>query len=167
MLKHNAMGKVPVILDGDVAVSETGAIITYMLDKYAPGELAPLATQPERGRYLKWLFFAPGVIEPCFAEKFFKWEVPPRSVAWGCFADMMSHRSKARFRRTSGWPAIVSPAPTSTSPRRSATACCSGRIPKEGVMADYVARCTDRPAFRRCAEIDERFVAQAQNQAAS
>ena len=68
VLKHNPMGKVPVILDGDVAVSETGAIITYLLDKYSPGELAPLPTQPERGRYLKWLFFAPGVIEPASAK---------------------------------------------------------------------------------------------------
>ena len=59
VLKHNPMGKVPVILDGEVAVSETGAIITYLLDKYSPGVLAPLPLQPERGRYLKWLFFAP------------------------------------------------------------------------------------------------------------
>ena len=33
-----------------------------------------------------------------------------------------------------------------------------GIVPKEGVIADYVARCTDRPAFHRMSELDERFI---------
>ena len=41
LLRHNPMGKVPVVLDGDVALSESGAIYVYLADKYAPGRLAP------------------------------------------------------------------------------------------------------------------------------
>jgi glutathione S-transferase len=157
VLKHNPMGKVPVILDGDVAVSETGAIITYLLDKYSPGVLAPLPLQPERGRYLKWLFFAPGVIEPSFAEKFFKWQVPARSVGWGCYADMIATVEGALTER----PWLAGEGFTGADLYIASAlryGMLFGIVPKEGVIADYVARCTDRPAFRRMSEIDERFI---------
>jgi glutathione S-transferase len=159
VLKHNPMGKVPVILDGDVAVSETGAIITYLLDKYSAGELAPIPTQRERAPYLKWLFFAPGVIEPSFGEKFFKWEVPARSVAWGSFADMIATLSGALSKspwlagdRFTGADLYIASALR--------YGLLFGAVPKEGVFVEYVGRCTERPAFRRTTEIDERFFKQ-------
>ena len=42
-----------------------------------------------------------------------------------------------------------------------------GVVPKEDVFVEYVGRCTERPAFRRTTELDERFVAEAEKQAAS
>jgi glutathione S-transferase len=165
LLKHNPMGKVPTVLDGDVAISETGAIITYLLDKYSPGDLAPHPGQRERAGYLKWLFFAPGVIEPAFAEKFLKWDVPSRSVGWGSFADMLSTVQGALSQNTwlagdrfTGADLYVASALR--------YGMLFGLVPQESVIVEYVTRCTERPAFRRTSEIDERYVEQ-QNAAAS
>ncbi len=36
------------------------------------------------------MFFAAGVMEPAYGEKFFKWELNPRQVGWGSFADMLA-----------------------------------------------------------------------------
>ena len=37
----NTMGKLPVLLDDGVAISESAAIGLYLADRYAPGRLAP------------------------------------------------------------------------------------------------------------------------------
>jgi glutathione S-transferase len=64
----NAMGKIPILVDGDAAISETAAIGMYLADRYRPGELAPTITDPARGAYLRWCVFSPSVIEPsCMA----------------------------------------------------------------------------------------------------
>lgn len=50
--------KYPTIEDGDLVMSESGAIIEYLLEKYGEGRLAPAPATPERGRYLQWLHFS-------------------------------------------------------------------------------------------------------------
>jgi len=51
-------GKLPAIEDGDIIVSESGAIVEYVLERYGNGRLAPTFGSPERARYLEWLHFA-------------------------------------------------------------------------------------------------------------
>jgi glutathione S-transferase len=64
----NPMGKIPLIVDGDAKVTESAAIGLYLADRYALGRLAPQFDDPERGTYLRWILFAPSVIEPgCLA----------------------------------------------------------------------------------------------------
>ena len=160
------MGKVPVVLDGDVAGRRRPARSSPIsLDKYSAGELAPLPTSRARADYLKWLFFAPGVMEPAFGEKFFKWEVPARAVAWGSFADMIATVSGALSKgpwlagdRFTGADLYIASALR--------YGMLFGVVPKEDVFVEYVGRCTERPAFRRTTELDERFVAEAEKQAA-
>jgi glutathione S-transferase len=52
------MGKAPVIQDGDVTVSESGAIVEYVLDRYGNGRLRPPAGSPEFLAYRHWLHAA-------------------------------------------------------------------------------------------------------------
>ena len=52
------MGKAPVIEDGDVVVSESGAIVEYLLDRYGNGRLRPPAGTPEHLAYRHWLHAA-------------------------------------------------------------------------------------------------------------
>ncbi len=54
----NPVGKVPVMTDGDLVMFESGAMVQYILDKYAPGQLALDVDHPEYGLYLQWLWFA-------------------------------------------------------------------------------------------------------------
>lgn len=157
LTKHNPMGKVPTVRDGSVDVSETGAIITYLVDRYAAGRLGPGLDAPERGSYLKWLFFGGSVIEPAFAEKFFKWDVPARSVGWGSFADMITTVTAAVSAR----PWLAGDAFTGADLYIASTlryGTMFGIIDKEGPVADYIARCIDRDAFRRATALEDGFV---------
>jgi glutathione S-transferase len=53
-------GKVPVIEDDGIAISESGAILEYIVDRYGAGQLAPPVGVAARGPYLQWLHFAEG-----------------------------------------------------------------------------------------------------------
>ncbi|MEZ4237557.1 MAG: glutathione S-transferase N-terminal domain-containing protein [Myxococcota bacterium] len=64
ILALNPMGKVPVLVDGDVVVTEVAAIGLYLADRYAPGRLAPALDDPARGAYLRWSLFAPSRSSP-------------------------------------------------------------------------------------------------------
>jgi glutathione S-transferase len=157
-LKRNPMGKVPLVLDGDVEIAETGAIFTYLADKYAPGRLAPNPDDPARADYLRWMFFATGVMEPAYGEKFFKWELNPRQVGWGSFADMLAAVTDAVSRRE--WLAEKFSAADIYVASTLRFGVLFGIIPDEGPIKAYLERWTARPASRRAAEIEERLAAQ-------
>lgn len=58
------LGKSPVITDADFAVAESGAIIEYIIDRYANGRLVPASGTPEHLRYTYWLHYAEGSAMP-------------------------------------------------------------------------------------------------------
>jgi glutathione S-transferase len=60
LLAIHPLGKSPVIVDGDVTVAESGAIIEYLVGKYGDGRMAPPAGTPQRLRYTYWLHYAEG-----------------------------------------------------------------------------------------------------------
>jgi glutathione S-transferase len=57
--KVHALGKSPVITDGDNTIAESGAIIEYIVER-SGGRLAPKPGTPERLRYTYWLHYAEG-----------------------------------------------------------------------------------------------------------
>jgi glutathione S-transferase len=87
-LAASPMGKVPAIVDGDVAMSESAAICIYVADRYCPGSLAPAIDEPSRGKYLYWTLYTPAVVEPAMSEKFNKVEANRVRSGWGDF-DLM------------------------------------------------------------------------------
>ncbi len=64
LLAIHPLGKSPVIVDGDVTVAESGAIVEYLVDKYGAGRLVPPAGTPQRLRYTYWLHYAEGSAMP-------------------------------------------------------------------------------------------------------
>lgn len=91
----NPMGKLPTLVDGDAVVTEAAAIALYLGDRFSSGKLAPLPSDPARGTYLRWSFYAPSVIEPgCMAEAA-KWEFKPGSAGWGTYGEMLDTISAA------------------------------------------------------------------------
>jgi glutathione S-transferase len=60
LLAVHPLGKSPVIVDGDVTVAESGAIIEYLVGKYGDGRMVPPAGTPQRLRYTYWLHYAEG-----------------------------------------------------------------------------------------------------------
>lgn len=83
VLALNPMGKLPILQDGDVVVTESAAIGLYLADRYALGKLAPAPSEPSRGTYLRWSFFAPSVIEPGAMAKASGWQFKPGQAGWG------------------------------------------------------------------------------------
>ena len=64
-LAVHPLGRVPVLEDNDgTRVLESGAIVQYVLAKYAAGRLAPLPSSPDFAPYLQWLHYAEGMLMP-------------------------------------------------------------------------------------------------------
>jgi glutathione S-transferase len=82
-LAINPMGKVPALKDGDVTIAEASAICAYVAERYPEAKLAPPVGDPRRAKYLQWLFFSPGCIEPALIQVFTKIDVPTSTAAWG------------------------------------------------------------------------------------
>ena len=77
------MGKVPALRDGEATLAEAAAICAYVAERYPQANLAPPVGDPLRARYLYWLFFAPGCIEPAMVQVATKIEMNPVAAGWG------------------------------------------------------------------------------------
>lgn len=63
-LKVNPMGRVPTLEDDDVTLSESTAIVQYVLARYGNGRMVPDTASPNFPAYLQWLHYAEGMIMP-------------------------------------------------------------------------------------------------------
>jgi glutathione S-transferase len=100
ILALNPMGKLPILTDGDVVVTENAAIGLYLADRYASGRLAPKLDDPARGTYLRWSLFSPSVIEPGAMAKAAGWAQKEGQVGWGSHEAMLTAMESALANRT-------------------------------------------------------------------
>ena len=56
----HALGKSPIIRDGDTVLAESGAIVEYIVRKHAMGRMAVLPEDPRFAAYTYWMHFAEG-----------------------------------------------------------------------------------------------------------
>jgi glutathione S-transferase len=63
------LGKSPVLVDGDVTVAESGAILEYLLERHGGGRMMPAAGTPEHLRYRYWMHYAEGSLMPILVLK--------------------------------------------------------------------------------------------------
>lgn len=82
-LAINPMGKVPALKDGDATLAEAAAICAYVAERYPQANLAPPVGDIRRAKYLYWLFFSPGCIEPAIVQLATKIEMNPVAAGWG------------------------------------------------------------------------------------
>jgi glutathione S-transferase len=61
-LRVNPGGKVPVLIDGDLVLTESAAICTYIGEKFPSSGLVPVRAD-ERAQYFQWCFFAMSELE--------------------------------------------------------------------------------------------------------
>ena len=85
----NPMGKIPILVDAETVVTEAAAIGLYLADRYAYGTLAPKVDDPARGTYLRWVLYAPSVIEPGAYARGAKWEYRVAQAGWGEYEAMV------------------------------------------------------------------------------
>lgn len=62
-LRVNPNGVVPTLVDGDLVLWESSAILLYLAEKYPHGSLLP-QTLAERARTYKWLVWQPATFNP-------------------------------------------------------------------------------------------------------
>jgi glutathione S-transferase len=144
----NPMGKLPVLVDGDVIVTESAAIALYLGDRYAAGQLAPALDDPARATYLRWSLFTPSVMEPAAAARTSGGEFNVRAIGWGNYDDMVSATASA-----------LAAGPYVLGERFSMVDTILGGTLRYMLMfkmmepaplfTDYVARLEARPAFQR------------------
>lgn len=63
-IQDTPTGKIPTLVDGDIVMAESGAMIEYILERYGQGRLMPALDSPLRAAYLQWLHFAESTAFP-------------------------------------------------------------------------------------------------------
>ncbi len=58
------LGAAPVIVDGELVLAESGAIMEYIIAKYGAGRLALGPAHPDFAQYLYWFHFANANLQP-------------------------------------------------------------------------------------------------------
>lgn len=153
-LAASPMGKVPALEDGEARLADSAAICLYLADRYAPGDLAPSVDEPERGRFLFWMFFAPGAMEPAMAEKMGGWETNRGSHGWGEFQTMLQTLEKG----LEPGPWLLGDRFTVADVMVGSTArfmSLFGILPESTRISAYVERCLERPAYRKAMALEE------------
>ena len=62
--KLNPLGRVPTLEDDELIISESGAIIQYIISKYGNNQFIPEINSKEFPSYLQWFHYAEGMIMP-------------------------------------------------------------------------------------------------------
>jgi glutathione S-transferase len=154
-LAVNPMGKVPAIRHGNTVVTECAAICAYLADAFPETGLAPKPN--ERGGYYRWMFFVAGPLEAAATNKTLGFETPPdkaRMAGYGTFADVMNTLESA----VSGSPYVAGDHFTAADVyvgSHIGWGMGIGTIEKRRAFVDYLARLTDRPAYKRAVQIDD------------
>lgn len=63
-LSVHPAGRVPALVDGDVTLFESGAIVEYLLARYGNGRMVPPVASDAFPLYLQWLHYAEGMLMP-------------------------------------------------------------------------------------------------------
>lgn len=152
-LAINPMGKVPALQDGDATLAEAAAICAYVAERYPEARLAPPLGDPARAKYLYWLFYGPGCIEPTIVQLATKIEMNPVAAGWGDaqrVIDVLDGTlQKGPWLLGENFSAadIVIGAGLNFGVR------LFKMIPARPSFDAYIARCMARPAFQRAEKI--------------
>jgi glutathione S-transferase len=159
-LTINPMGKVPALKHGDVVITESAAICTYLADEFPRAKLNVPIGDPRRGVYLKWLFFGPSCIEPAMMDRAFprKEEARRSALGYGDFDTVMDVVAKAVSKGTY----ILGEQFTAAD-----VVIGSGLrfgmmfklLPERPEFTAYVGRLAQRPALQRAEEKDKELAA--------
>jgi glutathione S-transferase len=162
--KINPMGKVPAIVHKGKAVTEVAAICLYLADVFRDARLHP--EPDELADYYRWILFAAGPVEQATVAKALSWETPKERrgmVGFGSYDAVMdtleahlsgrNHVCGDRFTAADvyvgshvNWGLMF------------------GSFPRRAAFEAYVARITDRPAFKAARDKDAALIAAARTQ---
>lgn len=146
--------KVPAIEHDGVVVTERAAIAIYLCDAFPAAGLAPRTGDKDRGPYLTWLVYADSVFDPVVAVNLLGLKYPGSGVSFGTLEDMLANLE----RRLAQSDYIAGDRFTAADVAMAGNmgyVMSQGWLPKKPGFEAYIARATERPAFKRSQEKDQ------------
>jgi len=70
-LRLNPWGRVPVLEDGDLVLTESAAIVLHLADRFPAARLAPPVGTRERAELYRWLAYGTNTLQPSFLRWFY------------------------------------------------------------------------------------------------
>jgi glutathione S-transferase len=156
-LAINPHGRVPMLVDGDIKITETAAICLHLADRYGSGTLAPRLDEAARGPYTSWIVWATAVLEP--ASALAGREVPEKrqgdwQFGFGAIADELEPL-RAAVEGPGRW--LLGERFSAADVMVGAVVSMrlfTGELPRHDWLVAYGDRCQARPAFKRAGELN-------------
>jgi len=141
--------KVPAVAHDGIVVTERAAICLYLADTFPAAGLAPALGDKRRAPYTTWLVYCDSVFDPAVAARAKGWEYQSNNFSFGLFEDMVANIERLLLRQ----PYVVGDSFTAADTQLAAginfTMNILKVLPRQPAFLDYVARATDRPAYRQ------------------
>ena len=81
-LRLNPNGRIPVLIDGDLVLFETAAIVLHLVDRHPEAGLAPPPGTSERAQFYKWMVHLTNTPQAEYRAWFYPWQhVADRAMA--------------------------------------------------------------------------------------
>jgi len=93
-LELNPNGLIPVLVDGDLVLYESAAIVLHLVDAHPAAGLAPALGTPERAQFYKWLVWLSGTMISMMQHYFYS----ERMVAPGNVAGALEVKAQAEAK---------------------------------------------------------------------
>jgi glutathione S-transferase len=76
-LALNPWGRVPTLVDGDLVLTESAAIVLHVADRFPDARLVPPVGSPERSEVYRWLVYLTNTVQATYM----RWRYPERYTA--------------------------------------------------------------------------------------
>ncbi len=164
-LRINPMGKVPALVHDGAAITECPAICTFLAAEYPDSGLMPEGSAALANFY-RWMFFAAGPVEQALVAKAMKWESAPESsrmLGYGSLADTLNAVESALGNGS--W--VCGDRFTAVDVYLGSHLSWGiqfGTVEERPAFREYADRCMQREAWQRANEINEKRIAETQQQ---
>ena len=132
------------------SVDETCA---YVAERYPEAKLAPPLGDPLRAKYLYWLFYAPGCLEPAMVQVATKIQINPVSAGWGDAQRVFDVLDAALTEGPWILGEAFSAADIGVGSGLNFAVRLFKMLPSRPSFDRYIDRCAARPAFQRASVI--------------
>lgn len=150
--------KVPAIDHDGTIVTERAAIALYLTEAFPEAGLAPKIGDKNRAAFLTWLVYSDSVFDPAVAARAQGWKYQPNSFSFGAFDDMVRNLEKWLSHHAYAAGDTFTAADTQLASGVHFTMNILKVLPDRPVFRDYVARTSERPAFRSSAAKDAELI---------
>lgn len=146
-------GKVPCLQHDGQRVFEVAAITLYLTDLFPDAQLGPRVGDPQRGEYLSWLAYRPGVLEPALMMRRLGVKHMQGAMGWAEAGEVEEALNSVLARRQYLLGDEFSAADISVG--GTINSLMGFKLLNETpAFKEYAARITSRPAFKRMMEKD-------------